>query len=98
MREGLVCAVPDSRFHSYPLRKSIEVNLPLKDDLARDRGADGAVVEIGARLSYDVIRRAFSPYIGVNYEAALGDTKDILRANGEDTDAFAIVIGTRLMF
>lgn len=80
------------------LTPSIEVNLPLKDDVARDRGAGGAVVEIGARLSYDVIDRAFSPYIGVNYEAALGDTKDRIRASGEDTDAFAIVIGTRLMF
>ena len=80
------------------LTPSIEVDLPLKDDLERERGAGGAVVEIGARLSYDVIDRAFSPYIGVNYEASFGDTKDILRANGDDTDAFSIVIGTRLMF
>jgi len=80
------------------LTPSIEIDLPLKDDLARERGAGGAVVEIGARLSYDVIDRALSPYIGVNYEASFGDTKDILRANGDDTDAFSIVIGTRLMF
>ena len=51
-----------------------------------------------AHGGYDVIDRAFSPYIGVNYEASFGDTKDILRANGDDTDAFSIVIGTRLMF
>jgi copper resistance protein B len=80
------------------LTPNIEVNLPLRDDAARDRGAGGAVVEIGARLSYDVIDRAFSPYIGVNYEAALGDTKDRIRASGEKTNAFAIVIGARLLF
>jgi copper resistance protein B len=80
------------------LTPNIDVKLPLKDDAARDLGAGGAVFEVGARLSYDVIDRAFSPYVGVNYEAALGDTKDRIRASGEDTDAFSIVIGTRLMF
>jgi len=80
------------------LTPSAEINMPLKDDLAREQGAGGATVEIGARLSYDVIDRTFSPYIGVNYEASFGDTKNILQANGEDTDAFSIVFGTRLLF
>lgn len=77
---------------------SVEINLPLKDDTALNQGAGGATFEVGARLSYDVIDRAFSPYVGVNYEKSIGDTADMLRAAGEETDEFSIVVGTRLMF
>ena len=77
---------------------SIEVTVPLADDRALNQGAGGATFEIGARLSYDVIDRTFSPYVGVNYEKSLGDTEDMLRAAGEDTDEFSIVFGTRMLF
>lgn len=77
---------------------SIELNMPLKDDRALNQAAGGATFEIGARLSYDVIDRAFSPYVGVNYEKSLGDTADMLRAAGEETDEFSLVVGARLMF
>ncbi len=80
------------------LRPTIGIDLPLKDDIARNRGAGGAVVEIGARLSYDLVDRAFSPYVGINYEASLGDSGDLLRAAGEDVDAFSFVFGARVMF
>lgn len=80
------------------LTPNIEIDMPLKDDIARGRGAGGAVMEIGARLSYDLIDRAVSPYIGVNYETSFGDTRDITRAAGGDTDEFSVVIGTRLQF
>ena len=40
------------------LTPNIEIDMPLKDDIARGRGAGGAVMEIGARLSYDLIDRA----------------------------------------
>ena len=80
------------------LTPNIEIDMPLKDDIARGRGAGGAVMEIGARLSYDLIDRAVSPYIGVNYETSFGDTRDITRAAGGDTDEFSVVMGTRLQF
>ncbi len=80
------------------LRPEAEINIPLKDDPGRDWGAGGVLAEVGLRLSYDVIDRAFSPYIGVNYEVSFGDTKDRIQAAGEDSDTLSFVIGTRLMF
>lgn len=80
------------------LTPSLEVKLPLQDDLAYMQAAGGATVEIGARLSYDLIDRAVAPYIGVNYEKSFGGTSDLIRAAGEEDDEFSVVAGVRLMF
>jgi copper resistance protein B len=77
---------------------SIEVSVPFTDDDGRDIGAFGPTVEIGARLSYDLIDRAVSPYIGVHSEQAFGETADRLNAAGEDSGAVFFVIGTRILF
>ncbi|MGB0411333.1 MAG: copper resistance protein B [Pikeienuella sp.] len=77
---------------------SIEVELPLTNDASREFGAFGPIIEVGARLGYDLIDRAFSPYIGVHYEVALGETADAIRAGGGDTGALFAVIGARMMF
>ena len=77
---------------------SIELDVPFRDDPASDVGAWGPKVEVGLRLSYDLIDRAVSPYIGVHYERVFGETADIARANGEDRGAVFFVAGTRLMF
>ena len=77
---------------------SIEASFPLADDSARKIDAGGAAVELGLRLSYDLIGRSVSPYIGVNYERAFGGTADILRDNGNQVDEVAGVIGINLMF
>lgn len=77
---------------------SIEVEVPLTNDASREFGAFGPIIEVGARLSYDVVDRVFSPYIGVHYEFALGETADAIRAGGGDTDALFAVIGARMMF
>lgn len=77
---------------------SIEIELPFTDDAARDIGAFGPKVEIGARLSYDLIDRAVSPYIGVHYEQVFGETANRVKADGEDTSTFYGVIGVRIMF
>jgi len=80
------------------LTPSVEMNMPLKDDAARNQAAGGPTFEIGARISYDLIDRAVAPYVGVNYERSFGDTAEMLRAAGEDKDEFSIVVGTRIMF
>ncbi|OED47268.1 MULTISPECIES: copper resistance protein B [unclassified Leisingera] len=77
---------------------SLELTLPLQDDLAYDQAAGGATVEAGLRLSYDLIDRAVSPYVGINYEESFGGTADLLRVNGEENGVFSVVFGTRLMF
>ncbi|KIC20050.1 copper resistance protein B [Leisingera sp. ANG-Vp] len=77
---------------------SLELTVPLQDDLVYDQASGGATIEAGLRLSYDLIDRAVSPYIGVNYEESFGGTADLLRASGEENGVFSVVIGTRLMF
>lgn len=77
---------------------SIEIDLPFTDDAAREIGAFGPKLELGARLSYDLIDRAVSPYIGVHYEQVFGETANRVSASGEDTGAVFFVIGTRILF
>lgn len=80
------------------LTPSIEVDLPFNDDDDLGVGAFAPTIEIGARVSYDLIDRAVAPYIGVHYEAKLGETGNRAQAEGEDSDAVFFVAGVRLMF
>lgn len=77
---------------------SIELDIPFRDDLASDVGAFGPKLEVGLRLSYDLIDRALSPYIGVHYERVFGETADIARGNGEDPGAVFFVAGVRILY
>lgn len=80
------------------LTPSIEFDLPFNDDATFDRGAFAPTLEVGARLGYDLIDRAFSPYLGVHYERAFGKTANIRRSEGEDADSLFFVAGARMMF
>jgi copper resistance protein B len=77
---------------------SVEADLPFTDDRAIGVGAFGPKIELGARLSYDLVDRAVSPYVGLHYERVFGDTADLARDEGDGVDAFSIVFGTRIMF
>ena len=80
------------------LTPSIEFDLPFADDHEIDIGAWGPKLEIGARLSYDLIDRSVSPYIGVHYERVFGETENLKEAEGEEGDGLFIVAGLKLMF
>ncbi|ETW11221.1 copper resistance protein B [Roseivivax marinus] len=80
------------------LTPSIELTVPLQDDLKYGQAAGGATTEAGLRLSYDLIDRAFSPYVGVNYEKSFGGTADLIEASGEENGVTSIVLGARLNF
>jgi copper resistance protein B len=54
--------------------------------------------ETGLRLGYDLIDRAFSPYVGVVHERKYGNTADFARADGGGTEDWFAVIGARLLF
>lgn len=54
--------------------------------------------ETGLRLRYDVIGRAFSPYVGVVHERKYGETADFARAEGGGTEDWLAVIGARIGF
>ena len=80
------------------LTPSIEFDLPFADDHDIGIGAWGPKLEIGARLSYDLIDRAVSPYVGVHYERVFGETNDLKEAEGEEGDGLYLFAGLKLMF
>ncbi len=80
------------------LTPSIEFDLPFTDDPDRGIASLGPRLEAGARLSYDLVDRLVSPYVGVNYERIFAGTADLARYEGEDVDGVFFVVGTRVMF
>lgn len=54
--------------------------------------------ELGLRLSYDLLDRTFSPYLGVVHERKYGDTAELSRASGGGTEDWFAVVGARVMF
>jgi copper resistance protein B len=62
------------------------------------RSVWGPTLEIGARLSYDLVDRALAPYIGVHYERGFGETARLTRREGEDAGALFFGAGVRMMF
>jgi len=80
------------------LTPSADINVAFSDDREIEIGAGVSGVELGARLSYDLVDRRLSPYLGVVYERKLGKTADFVRANDEDVEGWRAVIGTKFMF
>lgn len=77
---------------------SAEINVAFSDDEAMGVGSGLSSTELGMRLSYDLVDRLISPYVGVSYERAFGRTADFKRSDGEDVDEVAAVIGLRMLF
>ena len=79
------------------LQPLVEVALSAQDIPERRLGAGVTSVETGLRLRYEFARE-FAPYIGVGYEAMIGDTADFARTAGEDPDGFSLLLGLRAWF
>ncbi len=79
------------------LQPRIEVELAAQDISERGIGAGISKIEPGVRLRYEIVPE-FAPYIGIEYEAAIGETAEIARAAGEDPDGFKFLIGVRAWF
>ncbi|WP_284126363.1 copper resistance protein B [Parerythrobacter aestuarii] len=79
------------------LQPRVELEAAAQDIPEREIGAGFTKFETGLRLRYEIARE-FAPYIGVGYEAKLGETAEIARSNGEDPDGFAVLLGIRAWF
>ncbi len=75
----------------------IEIELSAQDIAEREIGAGITKIEPGVRMRYE-FKPEFAPYIGLEYEAALGKTADIIRADGDDPNGVKILIGLRTWF
>ncbi len=80
------------------LTPSAEINAAFSSDTDLKVASGFTDVEAGARLSYDLIDRAVSPYLGFVYERKLGNTADIHDADGDDIEGWRAVVGTRIVF
>lgn len=80
------------------LTPSAEVDFAFSDDREIGVGAGFVSSEVGLRLSYDLIDRAISPYIGVHYERLLGETADLARNDGEAIDGVFAGVGVKVLF
>ncbi|WP_394731231.1 copper resistance protein B [Altererythrobacter sp. GH1-8] len=79
------------------LQPRIEVEAAAQNIPEREIGAGLTKIEPGLRLRYEFVPE-FAPYIGIEYEAKLGETADIARAEGKDPDGFKFLIGLRAWF
>ena len=80
------------------LTPTASIDLAFADDAGIEIQSGFTSLELGLRLSYDVVERVFSPYIGLTYETRLGDTRELIAAQSEDTSAWSIVAGAKFTF
>lgn len=79
------------------LQPRIEAEFSAQDIAERGIGSGITKIEPGLRLRYEIVPE-FAPYVGIEYEAKLGETAEIARANGEDPDGIKAIIGLRTWF
>ena len=79
------------------LQPLVEVDLSAQDIEELGIGSGLSTAELGLRLRYQVSQQ-FSPYFGLFYERAFGDTRRFRRAEGDDDASLGLVAGLRLWF
>ncbi|MDO8721541.1 MAG: copper resistance protein B [Syntrophales bacterium] len=77
------------------LTPEVEFNLGSEAEAKRDVGAGPVNIELSLRLRYEFSRK-FAPYVGFDWERALGNTADRRRASGEGVSDAKVVAGMRL--
>ena len=68
-----------------------------QSNLYTGEGAGVSHAALGLRLRYE-FKREFAPYIGVEWQSDLGDTRDLTRLNGEDPEQTRFLIGLRAWY
>ena len=69
-----------------------------KDDTDNNITKGFNELEAEVRLTYEMLSRQLSPYVGFSYETALGDTRDLRRQNNEDVDTSSVTAGVKFWF
>lgn len=100
--EGDLSATVEGEFDLLLTQKLIlqpraEVDLALQDVPEYNVGSGLNKFETGLRLRYEFSRK-FAPYVGVSYEQAVGETHNLMQADGEDTSNTAVVTGLKFWF
>jgi len=80
------------------LTPSAELDVAFSEDREIGIGSGFSKGEIGLRLSYDIVDRLFSPYLGIVHEQKFGNTKNLAEEEGEDASSWFAVVGTKVVF
>lgn len=80
------------------LSATLDATVAFSEDREIGVGKGLVSTETGLRLRYDLVDRAFSPYVGVVHERKYGDTADFAEAEGGNTEDWFAVIGARIVF
>lgn len=80
------------------LTATLDTTVAFSEDREIGVGKGLVSTETGLRLSYDLIGRSFSPYVGIVHERKYGDSADFAKANESSTDNWFTVVGARLAF
>lgn len=78
------------------LAATLDATVAFSEDREIGVGKGLVSTETGLRLSYDLIDRSFSPYLGVVHERKYGDSADFAEAEGGSTEEWFAVLGARL--
>ncbi|GMN01764.1 copper resistance protein B [Erythrobacter sp. MTPC3] len=79
------------------LQPRAELNFAAQDIPELGIGAGLSSVDAGLRLRYEIVPE-FAPYIGVEYQTDLGETRDFTRADGGDPDRSVFLAGVKFWF
>jgi copper resistance protein B len=76
----------------------VELTAFSKDDTDNDitKGFNELGTEV--RLTYEMLSRQLSPYVGFSYETALSDARDLRRQNNEGVDTSSVTAGVKFWF
>ncbi|WP_297790992.1 copper resistance protein B [uncultured Marinobacter sp.] len=80
------------------LAATLDATVAFSEDREIGVGKGLVSTETGLRLSYDLIDRSFSPYVGVVHERKYGDTADFAEEEGGGTEDWFAVVGARISF
>ncbi len=82
----------------WVVRPEVELTAFSKDDT--DNGIAKGFNDFDAevRLTYETLNRQLAPYVGVSYETALGDARDLRRQDNESVDGSSLTAGVIFWF
>ena len=69
-----------------------------KDDTDNNITKGFNELETEVRLTYEMLSRQLSPYVGFSYETALGNARDLRRQKNEDVDTSSVTAGVKFWF
>lgn len=99
---GTVAARFEGSYDAYltqrlVLQPQVEINAAANSDRQSRLGSGFTRLEAALRLRYEFTREV-APYIGVQYERALGETANIYKRTNEQSKLLSGVVGVRLFF